>query len=142
MLFPNGNFIGEQAYEQVISSQFNLSVAQFEREVKAEIAQKKLLAAINAPITVTDKEITEELKKQDTKVKFDYAVLTLDDVKQQIKPTDAELKAFYEKNKPMYANSIPEKIKARYIFVDADKVADQVQPHAGGRAAVLQPASG
>ncbi|MGC2110996.1 MAG: peptidyl-prolyl cis-trans isomerase [Candidatus Korobacteraceae bacterium] len=126
VLFPNGNFIGEQAYEQVVSSQFNLSVAQFEREIKAEIAQKKLLAAINAPITVTDKEITEELKKQDTKVKFDYAVLTLDDVKKQIKPTDAELKAFYEKNKPMYANSIPEKIKARYIFVDTDKVADQV----------------
>jgi peptidyl-prolyl cis-trans isomerase D len=126
VLFPNGNFIGEQAYEQVIANQFNLSVAQFEREVKAEIAQKKLLAAVNAPITVTNKEIGEEVKKQDTKVKFDYAVLTLDDVKKQIKPTDAELKAFYDKNKQMYANSIPEKIKARYIFVDTDKVADQV----------------
>ena len=49
------------------------------------------------------------MKKQDTKVKFDYAVLTLDDVKKQIKPTDAELKAFYDQNKQMYANSIPEK---------------------------------
>ncbi|MGB8886446.1 MAG: peptidyl-prolyl cis-trans isomerase [Candidatus Korobacteraceae bacterium] len=126
ILFPNGNFIGQQAYEEVVSSQFNLSVAQFEREIKAEIAQRKLLAAISAAVTVSDKDIAEEVKKQDTKVKFDYAVLTLEDVKKQVKPTDAELKAFYEQNKQQYANSIPEKIKARYILIDTEKLADQV----------------
>ena len=41
MLFPGGNFIGEQAYEEFIQSQFNMSVAQFEQEVKADIAQQK-----------------------------------------------------------------------------------------------------
>ncbi len=126
ILFPNGNFIGQQAYEEVVSSQFNLSVAQFEREIKAEIAQRKLLAAISAAVTVSDKDIADEVKKQDTKVKFDYAVLTLEDVKKQVKPTDAELKAFYEQNKQLYANSIPEKIKARYILIDTEKLADQV----------------
>ena len=35
MLFPGGNFIGEQAYEQFIQNQFNMSVPQFEQEVKA-----------------------------------------------------------------------------------------------------------
>jgi peptidyl-prolyl cis-trans isomerase D len=126
VLFPNGNFIGQQAYEQVISSQFNLSVAQFEREIKAEIAQRKLLAAVNAPVTVSDKDIAEEVKRQDAKVKFDYAVLTLEDVKKQIKPTDVELKAFYEQSKQMYANSIPEKLKARYILIDTEKLANSV----------------
>jgi peptidyl-prolyl cis-trans isomerase D len=126
ILFPNGNFIGQEAYEEVVSSQFNLSVQQFEREIKAEIAQRKLLAAISAAVTVSDKDIAEEVKKQDTKVKFDYAVLTLEDVKKQVKPTDAELKAFYEQNKQMYANSIPAKIKARYILIDTEKLADQV----------------
>jgi peptidyl-prolyl cis-trans isomerase D len=126
VLFPDGNFIGQPAYEQMISSQFNLSVAEFEREIKAEIAQRKLLAAISAPVTVSDKDIAEEVKKQDTKVKFDYAVLTLEDVQKQIKPTDAELKAFYEQNKQLYANSIPQKIKARYILIGTEKLADQV----------------
>ena len=60
------------------------------------------------------------------KVKFDYAVLTLDDVKKQIKPTDAELKAFYEQNKQQYVNSIPEKRKARYILIDTAKLADKI----------------
>jgi peptidyl-prolyl cis-trans isomerase D len=127
VLFPGGNFIGEQAYESFIQTQFNLSVAQFEQEVKAEIAQRKLLSLITAPISVSDKDVAEEVKKHDTKVKFDYAVLTLDDVKKQIKPTDAELKAFYEQYKQQYANSIPEKVKAEYIVIETAKRADKVQ---------------
>ena len=126
VLFPGGTFIGEQAYESFIQTQFNLSVAQFEQEVKAEIAQRKLLSLITAPVSVSDKDIAEEVKKHDTKVKFDYAVLTLDDIKKQIKPTDAELKAFYEQYKQQYANSIPEKIKAQYIVIETAKLADKV----------------
>src|SRR5271165_1168216 len=126
MLFPGGNFIGEQAYEAFIQSQFNLSIAQFEQEVKGDIARSKLLSLITAPISVSDKDVSEEVKKQDTKVKFDYAVLTLDDIKKQIKPTDAELKAFYEQYKQQYANSIPEKIKAQYIVIETAKLADRV----------------
>ncbi len=126
VLFPGGNFIGEQAYESFIQTQFNLSVAQFEQEVKAEIAQRKLLSLITVPVSVSDKDVTEEVRKQDTKVKFDYAVLTLDDIKKQIKPTDAELKAFYEQYKQQYANSIPEKIKAQYIVIETAKMADKV----------------
>ncbi|HLI63485.1 MAG TPA: SurA N-terminal domain-containing protein, partial [Terriglobales bacterium] len=127
VLFPNGNFIGELAYEQFIENQFNMGVQEFEQEVKAEIAQHKLLAAIGAAVTVSDKDIADEVKQQDTKVKFDYAVLTLDDVKKQINPTDAELKAFYEQNKQQYVNSIPEKIKAQYILIDTSKLADKIE---------------
>jgi peptidyl-prolyl cis-trans isomerase D len=126
LLFPNGNFVGQQAYEQFVQSQFNLGVQEFEQEVKAQIAQTKLLAAIGGAITVSDKEVTAELQKQDTKVKFDYAVLTLDDIKKQINPTDAELKAFYDQNKQMYANSIPEKLEAKYILIDTRKLADTI----------------
>jgi peptidyl-prolyl cis-trans isomerase D len=126
LLFPNGNFIGQQAYEQFIESQFNISVQDFEQEVKAQIAQQKLISAIGGAITVSDKEVTTQLETEDTKIKFDYAVLTLDDVKKQINPTDAELKAYYDKNKQMYVNSIPEKIDAKYILIDTKKLAETV----------------
>jgi len=126
VLFPGGKFIGEQEYEMLIQNQFNLSVAQFEQEVKGEIAQRKLLSLITAPVSVSDKDISEELMKHDTKVKFEYAALTLDDIKKQIKPTDAELKAFYEQYKQQYANSIPEKRKAQYILIETAKLTDKV----------------
>lgn len=127
VFFPGGNFIGQQAYEDFVQNQFNIGVPQFEREVKAQIAQNKLLAAVGAAATVSDKDITGQVQKQDTKVKFEYAVLTLDDLKKQIKPTDAELKAFYDQNKQQYENSLPEKRKARYILIDTHKLADNMQ---------------
>jgi len=126
LFFPGGNFIGQQQYEDFVQNQFGLSVAQFEKELKDQLAQQKLLSAISAPATVSDKEVEEQVKKQDTKVKFDYAVLTLDDVKQQVKVTDVELKAFYDQNKQQYQNSIPEKRKARYILVDTSQVAGSI----------------
>ena len=126
LFFPGGNFIGQQQYEDFVQNQFGLSVAQFEKELKDQLAQQKLLSAISAAATVSDKEVQEQVSKQGTKVKFDYAVLTLDDVKQQVKVTDVELKAFYDQNKQQYVNSIPEKRKARYILIDTSKVAGSI----------------
>ena len=127
MLFPEGKFIGDQAYQQFISTNFNMGVQQFEQEVKAEIAQRKLLATIGSAISISDKDIREEVRHLDTKVKFQYAVLTLDDIKKEIRPSDAELKAFYEQNKQQYVNSIPEKVKAKYILIDTKKLEDEVK---------------
>ena len=127
IFFPGGNFVGTQEYENLVQNQFGLSVAQFEREVKTQIAQNKLLATIGATVTVSDRQITEEIQKQDTKVKFNYAVITLDDIKKGIHPTDAELQSFYEQNKQQYVNSIPEKRKARYVIIDKNKVGEGIQ---------------
>ena len=126
LFFPGGNFIGQQQYEDFVQNQFGLSVAEFEKELKNQIAQQKLLSAVSAAATVSDKDVEEQVKKQDTKVKFDYAVLTLDDVKKQIKTTDVELKAFYEQNKQQYVKSIPEKRKARYIVIDTARLAESI----------------
>ena len=57
----------------------------------------------------------QAFEKQNAKVKFDYAVLRKDDLMKQIKPSDAELKAFYERNQATYNNSIPEKRKLHYV---------------------------
>ena len=123
LFFPEGKFIGDEQYANFIQSQWGLSVAQFEKELKDQLAQQKLLAAVSAAATVSNKEIQEQVTKDGTKVKFDYALLTLDDVKKQVKVTDVELKAFYDQNKQQYVNSIPEKRKVRYILIDTAKVA-------------------
>jgi peptidyl-prolyl cis-trans isomerase D len=60
-------------------------------------------------------------------VKFDYAIVSSDDIRKGIHPGEDELKAFYEKNKASYANSIPEKRKLRYALVDLAKVQAGIQ---------------
>ena len=126
VFFPGGKFIGQDQYENFVQNQWGINVAQFEKELKGQLGQQRLLSTVGAAATVSDKEVTEQVKKQDTKVKFDYAILTLDDVKKDVKVTDVELKAFYDQNKQQYVNSIPEKRKARYILIDGGKVASTI----------------
>ena len=125
-LFPNGNFIGEQAYEDFVS-QFNMSVPQFEQAMKDDLLRRKLMDMVTGAVTVSTSELEQQFVKDNTHVKFEYAVLTADQLKKQIRPTEAELKAFYDRNKQTYVNSIPEQRKVSYIYIDTSQLASQVQ---------------
>lgn len=127
-LFPNGNFIGPDEYENFVAQNFSLTKAQFEQAVKTDLVIRKLRGAIAAGVTVSDADVEKEFQRQHSKVKLAYAVLTTSDLEKQIKPTDTELKAFYDHNKPRYENSVPEKRKARYVVVDINKLRDQAKP--------------
>ncbi len=127
VLFPNGVFIGQDAYENFVQQQFNMGVPQFEALMKQDLLIRKLRAAVEGPITVSDQDIAAAYQQENTKVKFDYAVLTTDDVEKQVKPSDAELKTYFDQHKQMYVNSIPEKRSARYIVIDTAQMAKQVQ---------------
>jgi peptidyl-prolyl cis-trans isomerase D len=120
--FPNGVFIGEDKYTQLLQ-EHELTVPLFEQSVRDEIVSNKLRNLIGGGATVTDAEVRQAFDKQDTKVKFDYAVLTKDSVSKEIHPSDAELKAYYDRNKQAYNNSIPEKRKVSYVLVDSAKIA-------------------
>jgi len=125
--FPGGNFIGQERYEQFILQQFNMGVAQFEQQMKDDLLLRKLQGLIEGGVSVSDSEIEQESRRENTKVKLEYAVLSLDKVMSEIHPNEAELKAFFEKNQGRYANAIPEKRKANYIVIDSAKVSEQVQ---------------
>lgn len=124
--FPNGNFIGEQEYEDTLQ-RANLTPTTFEDAVGKDILLTKLQALISGTAAVTESEIHQEFIKQDSKVKFDYAVLKEEDIKKGLHPTEAELKAYYDSHKATYANSIPEKRKVKYAVIDTTKVESGIQ---------------
>jgi peptidyl-prolyl cis-trans isomerase D len=124
VFFPGGKFIGESAYVELLQ-QHELTVPQFEEGVKHEIVFDKLRNLVTGGAAVTDEEVHQEFMKRNTKVKFDYAVLRKEDILKEIHPSDAELKAFYERNKATYNNSIPEKRKVRYALLDTSKIEAQ-----------------
>ncbi|HUO17965.1 MAG TPA: peptidylprolyl isomerase [Verrucomicrobiae bacterium] len=124
--FPNGNFIGQQEYEDLLQ-RANLTPEKFEDDVRQDVLITKLQAFINGSATVSEAALHDEFIKQNTKVKFDYAVLKQDDLKKGLHPTDEELKAFYDSHKAQYANSIPEKRKVKYALIDTNKLEQDVQ---------------
>ena len=124
--FPAGNFIGEAAYEELLQ-QHDLTVTQFEQSVKEDILIDKLRSLVAGGAMVTDAEIRQKFEKENTKIKFDYAVLRKDDILKELHPTDSELKAFYDRNKATYNNSIPEKRKIKYVLIDTAKLQSEAQ---------------
>ena len=79
--------------------------------------------------------------RRNTKVKFDYAVITQADILKGLHPTDQELKAFYDGNKARYNNSIPEKRQIKYALIDSAKIGAATPVTDAGPAGLLRPAS-
>ncbi len=123
--FPGGKWVGADKYKQMLS-QAGYTVEGFEREVRLDLLQRKLLGVISANATVTDAAVEQAFKDQGTKVKFQYAILKLDDITKTIKPTDTELKAYFEVNQARYANAIPEKRQLKYFILNEKDVAGKV----------------
>jgi peptidyl-prolyl cis-trans isomerase D len=126
-LFPNGQFVGQQAYQNFVLQATDLTVPEFERRLKDDLLINKLRSTVEAGLTVSDREIAEQFRRENTKVKFQYAVISLNDLRNSIHPSEQELREFYNKNKQRYENSIPEKRKVEYVLVDTSRIRDKVQ---------------
>jgi peptidyl-prolyl cis-trans isomerase D len=123
--FPDGKWIGQKQYEKFLSDN-GLTVDGFESDVKDSLLANKLFNTVVAGVQASPSEIAEAYKHQNTKVKFQYAVVSLADIQKEIQPTETELKAYYEAHKQGYENSIPEKRQIRYFVLSDKDVAAQV----------------
>ncbi len=122
VLYPDGKFIGEDAYRQLIDERLHISVDQFESEIKDEIAVRRLQALVTAGVTVSDQEVRDTYRKANIKIKFDYAVISSDDLRKTINPPDSDLQAFFKTNAARYANAIPEQRKITYFAFTQDQI--------------------
>jgi len=126
IFFPDGNFVGEAEYNGMLQ-RANLTPAMFEDNIGKDLLIAKLQALITGSASVSDAAIRQEFAKQNTKVKFDYAVIKEDDIKKGLHPTTEELKAYYDSHQKNYANSIPEKRKVKYAAIDTGKIQEGVK---------------
>lgn len=127
IFFPEGKFIGEEAYENAVQNYMGMGVKEFEDRLRAQLLLQKLFSMVGSGIDVSDAELNKEYTRQNVKVKLQYALLTNADMEKLIKPTDDELRKYYDQNKSRYAGAIPEKRKASYIVIDRQKVLDQAK---------------
>jgi peptidyl-prolyl cis-trans isomerase D len=115
VLFPNGQFIGADVYARLIADRFNISVKDFEEQVKQDIIVRRLQALITSGVTVGDQEIRDTYRKGNIKIKFDYAVIASDELRKTINPSDGELQGFFQKNAARYGAAVPEERKIAYF---------------------------
>jgi peptidyl-prolyl cis-trans isomerase D len=128
VLYPGGKFIGEDAYKQLINDRLNESVTDFESEIKDEITIRRLQALITGGVTISDQEVRDTYRKANIKIKFDYAVLSAEDIGKSINPSDSELEAFFKTNAARYAQAVPEERKITYFAFTESQIPGGVQP--------------
>jgi peptidyl-prolyl cis-trans isomerase D len=129
VIFPNGQYIGDEAYARLISERLNITVKEFEDEIKSDIIAQRLESLITAGVTVSDQEIRDTYRKDNIKIKFDYAVISTDELRKTINPSDSDLEAFFKKNAARYAQAVPEQRKIAYFaFTQKDLPAGAQQP--------------
>src|SRR5580698_7557692 len=121
-LFPGGNYIGDDAYINFVQSAFQTTRGDFESQVKSDMELNRLQALITGGVTVSDNAVRDAYRVQGEKVKFDYAVVSGDDLRKTINPTDAQLQDFFKKNAARYANAVPETRKIEYVSFDTSNL--------------------
>ena len=120
--FPKGQFIGQDRYADFVDQQLHMSTAAFEKQVGTELEINRLEALITGGVFVSDKDAADNYRRDNTKIKFDYAVLNGEDLRKQIDPSDADLQKFFKQNAARYKDAIPEARKISYIAFTPDQV--------------------
>jgi peptidyl-prolyl cis-trans isomerase D len=123
--YVGDTFIGMDKYSTEVQTRFQMTVPEFESEVKKELLQQKFQQLVTDGITVTEDEVREEYLRGNDKVKIDYVIVKPDDLQPKIEASDAELAAYFEKNKGRYV--VPERRTVDYATLDFAQLRQRAQ---------------
>src|ERR1700722_11933808 len=121
-LFPNGTYIGDDAYINFVQSAFQTTRSDFESQVKADMELNRLQALITGGVSVSDAAAREADRMAGAEGDFDYAVISADELRKTINPSDADLQGFFKANAARYASAIPETRKIAYAAFDTSNL--------------------
>ena len=79
---------------------------------------EKLRASLTDWLSVTDKELEQEYRRRNDKVKLAVVSFTADSFRTQVTASDAEVASYFDAHKADF--KIPEKRKIRYLLIDVD----------------------
>jgi peptidyl-prolyl cis-trans isomerase D len=84
------------------------------------LLEEKFRELVTDGMSVAPAEIEQEFKRRNDKIKISYVVVKPDDLQSKIEANDAELSAYFEKNKAKY--NVPERRIVQYAFLDLEQL--------------------
>jgi peptidyl-prolyl cis-trans isomerase D len=119
-----GKFIGIEQYKAVLNTN-DISVADFEEGMRYSELSRKLREIITDSTSVSERELRDEFARTNQQTVVDYVILKKDDFGKRVKPTDAELQAYFNGHKEGY--KIKEKRRAQYLLVPSSQLIQSIQ---------------
>jgi len=122
--FPNVGTMTPDQYRDFLAQQ-GFTVAQFEDGVRKQqvVVEIQNIAASGA--IVTPQEVKAEFQKDFEKIKLEYISYNPETLRATLKPTQEELKAYFERNKGFF--SVPETRSFLLLVGDPAKMAETIE---------------
>ncbi|MBM3724447.1 MAG: hypothetical protein FJW40_03345 [Acidobacteria bacterium] len=121
-LFPNGQFVGQQAYASMLG-QRGTTVQEFERNVRRSLVTSKLHSLVAEGLLVTNAEVEAEFRKSNDKITIAFLTLDPAKVREEVKVTEADVAAEFEKTKA--GHKVGEQRTFSLLVLDEARVASQ-----------------
>jgi len=118
-LQENGRFIGEARYEALLRQQRPpLTKSQFEERYRRDIMTERLRTAVTDWMAVSDKDLEDEYRKRNEKVKLQVVAFTADRFRDKVSLSDADVATYFDAHKAEYR--IGEQRSVKYLLIDRD----------------------
>ena len=123
-LFPQGQFIGTEAYSQLLASR-NITIPEFESQLRQEIMMSRLTGLVNDSVIVTPDEIAKEYRRKNEKATLEYIAVAQAKLRSEVTVSPAEIAALFNTNRAQYHT--PAKRSFDLLIADEAKVAQKLQ---------------
>jgi peptidyl-prolyl cis-trans isomerase D len=123
-LFPNGQFVGNEAYASYLRQQQDMSIPEFEAFMADQILLNRMRSVVVESTVVSKADIEHQFRLNNEKAAIEYVKITPQTVAGDVKVTPEEMRDFYEKNKATYR--IPEKRAFELAVLDPAKLNESV----------------
>lgn len=118
-----GKFVGIERYKDVLASN-DISVEDFEKDFRQSHLIGKLRSVITDSLNVSDGELREEYARAHQQTEAVYTVLKKQDFTGRVKPSEEDLRAYFEANKLNY--QIKEKRRAQYLLIPVARLTSSI----------------
>ncbi len=122
--FQIGGRFSKDRYLAILQAN-RLAPAQFEDEQRDQLTMQRLYSVVLDSVHVTDAEIRDRYRIDQEKINLNYIKLPISDFAAQVKPTEEDVKKYYERNKESLKE--PLKIQVEYLSYPYDQFAASVQ---------------
>src|SRR5207245_1732542 len=104
--FVGGTFVGNDQYAAQVEATSGMAVPEFEDLVGQGLLEEKFRELVTDGMSVSSAEVEQEFRRRNDKIKINYVAIKPDDLQAKIEASDADLSAYFEKNKAKY--NVPE----------------------------------
>ncbi len=121
--FQTDGEFAQERYENVLRRQ-GQTPAEFEHDTRKLLTAEQLINGVSGTAFVTDTEINRAYSLQEQKRSFDYITIPAEPLKAGIKPSDAEIEAYYQEHKGAYVT--PQRVRLSYVRLNTDALGKDI----------------